>query len=341
MTMKTCKQANVVEQIAKRLNIAISTVYAILADRKSCYASQGLKQQVKKLAAELGYRPNYIAISLKKGKTGTIGLIVSDMHAETTLARLEHMTKLARDDRYHVFFGCSYNNPVLEEELLEEFFYRRVDGIAIAPAKKGVENRFLRKLVEMRFPVMSFTRVGNTDIDYVSTDYFAGGYIAGEHLLKMGYERLGFLGSEIATIAVEERFEGFKRALVDNGCRIDDSRTLFVDTDASIAIEAGSKRLLEAGVDAVFCTNDRVALIFMRKAMEMGKKIPQELGIIGFDDSDIARMCLIPLTSIRQKIAETTGQLYAALKKKIQGEKISCKLRIKPQLIVRESTKRR
>ncbi|MCM8764994.1 MAG: LacI family transcriptional regulator, partial [Candidatus Omnitrophica bacterium] len=258
MAMKTYKQANVVEQIADRLNIAVSTVYAILADRKSCYASQGLKQQVKKLAMELGYRPNYIAVSLKKGKTGTIGLIVSDMHAETTLARLEHMTKLARNDRYHVFFGCSYNNPVLEEELLQEFFYRRVDGIAIAPARKGVENRFLGKLVEMGFPIITFTRVENIDIDYVSTDYFSGGYIAGEHLLKMGYENLGFIGTEIATIAVEERFEGFKKALVDNGCGLDDPRVVLVDTDTSKGIEDGSKRLLEAGVDGVFCTNDRV-----------------------------------------------------------------------------------
>ncbi|MCM8759987.1 MAG: LacI family transcriptional regulator [Candidatus Omnitrophica bacterium] len=341
MDTKTRKSSNIVEQIADELGIAVSTVYAILSDRKSCFASQKLKEQVKQLAAELGYRPNYIAVSLKKGKTGTIGLIVSDMYGETTLARIENMTKLAYKDRCHVFVGCSYDNPALEEELLQEFYYRRVDGIAIAPARHKGENKFLRKLIELKFPLLSFTHVENVDIDYVSTDYFAGGYMAGEHLIKMGYTRHGFIAPEIKTTAVKERFEGFKKALADNGYYIDESRIELVRDETGKEIEKGAERLLETDIDSVFCTNDRVASIFMKIALSKRKKIPQDLGIVGFDDTEIGRMCLIPLTSIKQKIEETTTQLYSALKRKIQGDNKPCRYLVKPELIERESTKRR
>ncbi|MCX7705720.1 MAG: LacI family transcriptional regulator [bacterium] len=341
MNTKIRNTPNIVEEIAERTGIAVSTVYAILADRKSCFASRKLKERVKKLADELGYRPNYIAVSLKKGKTGTIGLIVSDMNAETTLGRLENMTKIAHKDSYHIFVACSYNNPDLEDELLREFYYRMVDGIVIAPARFGHESKFLSKLIELKFPIVSVTCIENVDIDFVSTDYFAGGYMAGQHLLEMGYTKPGFLGPEITTTAVKERFEGFTKVLVDNGYKIDDVNVVLVRNETNQEIEKGSDKLLETGVDAVFCTNDRIALLFMKKAIQKGKKIPEQMGIIGFDDTEVGRMSLIPLTSIRQKLAEATTQLYESLKKKIQGQNQPCKMFIKPELIVRESTKRR
>lgn len=341
MGTKTKNSSNIVEQIAEKLNISTATVYAILANRKSCYASQRLKEQVKKLAEELGYRPNYIAAALKKGKTGTIGLIVSDMRAETSLFRIERITRLALEDNCHVFVGCTYDDPSLEEELLEEFYCRRVDGIAIAMARISSENKFLKELIKMRFPLMSFTHSEEIDIDYVSTDYFAGGYSAGEHLLNKGYTKIGIFGPQITTMSIKERFEGFKKALDDNGYNFDDSRLVVVKKETEEEIEKGAEKLLETDVDGVFCSNDRLALFLMKRAIKKGKKIPEELGIIGFDNTESGRMCLIPLTSIRQRLEETTFYLYEVLKKKIQGNNQSCRLLIKPELIERESTKRR
>lgn len=341
MDTKTRSSLTIVERIANELNIAVSTVYAILADRKSCFASQNLKKQVKRMAEELGYKPNYIAVSLKKGKTGTIGLIVSDMYGETTLARIENMTKLAYKDKHHILVGCSYDNSVLEEELLQEFYYRKVDGIAIAPARQKGENKFLNNLIEQKFPLISFTHIENSNVDYVSTDYFAGGYMAGEHLLKMGYSKYGLLSVEIRNIATRERIAGFEKALADSGYHLDASRTVFVKDETIEEIEKGAEKLLKAGVDGVFCTNDRFALILMKKAISKGKKIPLELGIIGFDDTELGRMCLIPLTSIRQKIKETAAQIYSSLIRKIHGDNTPCRILVKPELIVRESTKRK
>ncbi len=332
MATETRKTVSVPEQIAEKLNLSVSTVYAILADRKSCFASQKLKQKVKKLAQELGYRPNYIAVSLKTGKIGTIGFVVSDMHIETTIYRLESITQHALGDRYNVFIGISYDNEAMEEELLQEFYYRRVDGIAIVPARNSHENNFLRRLVEMKFPLMSFAPIENLDIDYVSVDYFSGGYMAGKHLLDMGYTKPGFLSPVMDTISIQQRFEGFSKALADNGCRLDESRVIFISEE----------KLLETDIDAVFGFNDRAALIFMKKALEKGKKkIPQDLGVIGFDDTEAGRLSLIPLTSVKQKLPETTAHLYSMLRKKMQGDNQSCRLLIEPELIARESTKRR
>ena len=331
-----------VKVIAKRLGLSISTVYAILNDRKSCFAGQETKSKVKALAKELGYRPNFIARSLKHGKTNTIGLIVSDIDSHTTLTRLNILTKQADDKQYHIFVGCSYDSPTKEEELLEEFCCRQVEGIIVVPARHETENKFLKSLIENNFPVVSYTEIPGVDVDFVSTDYFMGGYLAGQCLVKNGYRKIGFLSPVINTISVKRRFEGFKRALEDNGVEFSEERWVTFAKEDFEGIQASCQLMLDKDIDAVFCTNDHIALIFMRVAMDRGKKIPEELGVIGFDDIDYGRLFPVTLTTIGEPLEQTSKDIFSLLLEKINNRHIEKhKIFLNPKLIERESTKRR
>jgi len=336
------RKESAVKVIARQLNLSVSTVYAILNDRKTCFAGKETKEKVKELAQKIGYKPNFIARSLKHGKTGTIGLIVSRIDDHTTLTRLDILTKQAEEKGYHIFVGCSYGSTVREEELFEEFCCRQVEGIIVVPARHETENKFLKSLIENNFPVVSYTEIPGVDVDFVSTDYFMGGYLAGQCLVKNGYRKIGFLSPVINTISIKRRFEGFKRALEDNGVEFSEERWVTFAKEDFEGIQASCQLMLDKDIDAVFCTNDRIALIFMRVAMDRGKKIPQELGVIGFDDIEYGRLFPVTLTTISQPLEQASKEIFALLFEKINDGHIEKhKVFLKPELIERESTKRR
>ncbi|MCM8785496.1 MAG: LacI family transcriptional regulator [Candidatus Omnitrophica bacterium] len=329
-----------VKEIAKIAGLSPYTVYAILSERKNCFASQKTKEKVKKIAKELGYRPNFIARSLKKGKTYTIGFICGSLNLETTLNRLEIITNYINKKNYHLLIGCSYKKSDLEEKLLEEFYYRKVDGIILISVGKRYKNKFLERLVEINFPIVSYTKIEGLDIDYVSTDYFYGGYLGGKHLIECGYKKIGFLGCALTDLSIKERFEGFKKALVDYKYSIDEKNFIILKSMEDEEILKSCEYILESEIDGIFAENDITALTLLQFAMRKGKKIPEELGIVGFDDIQFSKIYPLSLTTIKQPIEKISKEIFKILIKKIEGkDSKKYKILIRPELIKRETTR--
>ena len=343
MDNKTIFKRVTLKEIAEQLNLSPSTVSAILNNKPNCFASKRTKRKVVETAIKLGYRPNFVARSLRKQKTYTIGFIAPLLTTGITLSDIEILETLCWEKGYQLLIGYSKINPEREEKILEEFYYRRVDGIILIPTGLKSENKFLKNLVEVEFPIVTITKAEGVDISFVSTDYQRGGYIATEYLIKTGHKRIGFFGSSVDFYSIRERFYGYKKALEVNGIKFKEDRIFIVQEskDFDIIYRVG-KKIIKQGLDGIFAGNDTLALILIKVAMDNGLKIPDDVSIVGFDDSEIAKFSPVALTTVRQPVEKITRSVFDILLNMIEGKrKGRRKIMFEPELIIRDSVKKR
>jgi len=234
MDNKTIFKRVTLKEIAEQLNLSPSTVSAILNNKPNCFASKKTKRKVIETAMKLGYRPNFVAKSLRKQKTYTIGFIAPLLNTGITLSDIEILETLCWEKGYQLLIGYSKTNPEREEKILEEFYYRRVDGIILIPTGLKSENKVLKNLVEVEFPIVTITKAEGVNTSFVSTDYQKGGYIATEYLIKMGHRRIGFFGGPTRFYTVRERFYGYKKALNDYGIKIKEDRIFILPEEENV-----------------------------------------------------------------------------------------------------------
>jgi LacI family transcriptional regulator len=251
-------------------------------------------------ADALGYHPSGIARALKLRATRTLGLLVTDIQNPyfPEVVRAVGDAALARD--YAVLLCTGDDDPEREATYLELLIDRRVDGIVVAT--RGVSARYGGTLAQAAIPVVfvNCTAPG-TGLPAILTDNRAGGRLAGEHLLELGHRRLGYLGGPSNDEATIERRDGVVDALRAAG--IPDAALTEVDADGRVTGgEAALHKLLEGSpeVTGVFCFNDLVAIGALRAARAAGRRVPEDLSIVGFDDVDLASFVDPPLTTVVQ-----------------------------------------
>jgi len=343
MDNKTIANKVTLKEIAEQLNLSPSTVSAILNNKPSCFASKKTKRKVIETAKKLGYRPNFVARSLRKQKTYTIGFIAPLLSTGITLSDIEILETLFWEKGYQLLIGYSKGNPEREERILEEFYYRQVDGIILIPTGLKSENRFLKKLVERKFPIVTITKAEGVNTSFVSTDYQKGGYIATEYLIKTGHRRIGFFGGPLDFYSVRERFYGYKKALEDYGIKFKEEEVfIFQESwNFEVAYKSGEE-VIKKGLDGIFAHNDTLALILIKAAMDNGLKIPDDISIVGFDDSEIAKFSPVALTTVRQPVEKITRSAFDILLNMIEGKRKKRRgIMFEPELIIRNSVKKR
>jgi len=331
-----------IKTIAKRAGVSITTVSGVLNNNKKIAVSEKTRKKVLKIANDLNYHPNYIARSLRKKKTNTIGFIVPLLKTGITLSDIEILETLTREKGYNLLIGYSRSNPEIEKNILEEFYYRQVDGIILIPTGKKVKNRFLKKLIDLKFPVVLITKAYGIKTPFVSTDYKKGVVIATEFLIKTGHRRIGFLGGSLDIYSIGERFSGYKKALRDNNIVYDKKLTFIVSNEEDEKVEEKCFDILKENIDGIFISSDRMAIIFIRKAIEKGFKIPDDISVVGFNDSEIIKFSPIPLTTIRQPVEKITrtafNLLFDIIEKQKRNEKEE-KILFEPELVIRNTVK--
>lgn len=329
--------------LAERLNLSPSAVSAILNKKKTCFASKETKERVFQVARELDYRPNRIARSLRTQKTDIIGVILTCLRVDTILNDIESIESLAWKQNYRLFIAHSKGDPEREEVLLREFYGTPVDGIIMVPTGLASENNFLKQLIAENFPIVTITPVENTEVGFVSTDYKKGGFLATEHLIGLGYKRIGFFAGSLKHYPLAERLKGYEEALIKHNMNLKSNPVFEREAVKFQEILAVAKKLLDTEdvPRAIFTGSDTYAIAFIRAALEKGFKIPQDFSVIGFDDSEMAPYSPVPLTTIRQPGTEISEKAFNLLMKKINNENIAeGKIILEPQLIVRQSTKK-
>jgi DNA-binding LacI/PurR family transcriptional regulator len=259
-----------IKEIAQRLNVSISTVSRALHNHPSI----GLRtrMQVKKLATELNYEPNQAAISFKKGKSFTVGVILPNLREEFFSMAINSIEDIATKNNYTVLIGQSHDDKEREKKIVDTMRRHRVDGILVSISKNTTSIEHFEDLKKHKIPVVFFDRVPDSeDVYKVFCSLKQSSLDMVDWLISKGHKRIGFMKGPGSMSSADERLQGYVQSLAKNRISLDGN--LIVETDLTSEQNVCAMRKLLDTVDpptAVVAFNDYVAIDAIRCAKSKG-----------------------------------------------------------------------
>lgn len=304
------------EDVAAAAGVSKTTVSRVLNHRG--YLSEKTIAKVQKAMQELDYRPNIIARQLYKQRTDLVGMIFPTVD-NPFFSQLEaEMERQLYRNGYKVLIGNSQNDPAKEENYLQQLLTHQVDGLIV-----GTQNRGLIGYQHANLPVVAIDQVVGKNIPVVSSDNYQGGLLATQRLLDDGCRHIihtnGPLGLDTST---QKRREAYEHLMTKNNLP---AITYHLDFNIStIDKERVFRRIFEEHpeVDGIFAANDTDASTIINLASEYGKRIPEDLKIVGYDGSNVTRLLLPGLTTIQQPIDEMADLAVQLLQARINGQNV-------------------
>ena len=304
------------EDVAAAAGVSKTTVSRVLNHRG--YLSEKTIAKVQKAMQELDYRPNIIARQLYKQRTDLVGMIFPTVD-NPFFSQLEaEMERQLYRNGYKVLIGNSQNDPAKEENYLQQLLTHQVDGLIV-----GTQNRGLIGYQHANLPVVAIDQVVGKNIPVVYSDNYQGGLLATQRLLDDGCRHIihtnGPLGLDTPT---QKRREAYEHLMTKNNLP---AITYHLDFNIStIDKERVFRRIFEEHpeVDGIFAANDTDASTIINLASEYGKRIPEDLKIVGYDGSNVTRLLLPGLTTIQQPIDEMADLAVQLLQARINGQNV-------------------
>ena len=325
--------------VAKSAKVSVGTVSNVL-NRPEIVAEKTLNR-VRETIKELGFVPNGFARQLRFGNSRTIGLIVPDVSNPffTEVARGVEDGANKRD--YAVFLCNSDESVQKEERYINVLIEQQVRGVLFSPSDIKSNRMDEMKGRGISVTLLDQEQKGNNHCS-VSVDDIYGGRIAIEYLSELGHHNIAWVCGPESIPQVAERGIGVAKAAKASDVKIETIRVALMNSAQG---EEAAKTILELPKmpTAVFCANDLLALGVMRGLMAAKVKVPDQISILGYDDIKFASSAAIPLSSISQpayQMGVTAADLL--LSECEDGESHQHQqIRFQPQLVERESTKKR
>lgn len=344
------KKKVTLKQIAKELDVAVSTVSKALKD--SPEISQDTKDKIQAFAKLYNYKPNNIALSLKNRKTKTIGVIIPEIAHNFFSNVINGVEMYANKFGYNVIIGLSNESFDKEVINIETLANGSIDGFILSVAKgtlKKQDFHHLTETINQGMPIVMFDRVVEHIVcDKVIVDDYQGAKNAVNYLIENGSKNIGIITTNDYLNIGKLRTKGYKDALVKNNITIDENLILKVDDETLtennlFEIEKEIERFFKQNpsLDAVFAVNELYALTAMKVARALQKNIPNEVQVIGFTDGILSRHATPTLTTISQHaqdIGEKSAQLLINRIENDDSEEMFESVIIPTKLIERETT---
>ena len=290
-----------IKEIAKRLNVSISTVSRALHEHPSI----GLRtrMRVQQLAKELNYEPNQTAIFFQKGKTFTIGIILPDLSEAFFSSAISGIEDFASKNNYTVLLAQSHDEVEKEKRIVQTMKDHRVDGILVSITKNTFGYDHFEMLKKYDIPVVFFDRIPKIpNIHYVACDMKTGTKDAVDFLLKKGHRIIGMINGPKTLLASQERIEGYLEAMKKNRLKFDPS--LIVPTNLTAAGTNDAMKLLlsqKRKPTAIVTFNDYVALDAIQYAKKLKLKINKDICFVSYANLPLIHyMESSPLASVEQ-----------------------------------------
>ncbi|GFZ86728.1 LacI family transcriptional regulator [Nesterenkonia alkaliphila] len=327
-----------VRDVAERAGVSPATVSNALNHPQR--VSERTLAKVHAAIEELGYVRNDAARQLRAGFNPAVGLIVLDAanpyFTDVAGGAEQHLRDLGRP----LLLGNSSQESDREVTYLNLFEQQRVAGILIAPVGNVLPR--LRKLKSNGIPVVIIDRkAGADELSSVSVDDERGGWLAADHLISQGATRIAVVGGPEGLRQVRNRLRGAQQRVRQCAeAAVEYIATSAMDAAAGrTATEALLSREAKQRPDAVFATNDLVALGVLQVLVRSGISVPQDILLAGYDDIEFAANATIPITSIRQPAAEMGEHAAQLLQRAIEDPASPVQHTVfQPELIIREST---
>jgi LacI family transcriptional regulator len=326
--------------IANEVGVSTALVSYVLNNLKEGRISKEIAQKIREVAQRLNYRPNQIAKSLKTSKTFTIGLIVADISNpfSSTLARI--VEDEASRFNYTVIFGSSDENQSKSAKVIDTLLNRQVDGLIISPPADS-EGQML-ELQNQDVPFVLLDRYfPSVKTNYVALNNHAAALMAAEHLIESGCKRIGMINYKTSLFHLQERQRGYITALKKHKISMKKSWLRLVDISNNKAeIEKAVKDVLnlDEPVDGLVFASNIIAAHGLKFINTLPVKVPYDLAIVSFDETEALDLFYAPLTYVKQPLREMGAMATKILLENIGSNNRITQVDMEPELVVRASS---
>jgi LacI family transcriptional regulator len=330
-----------IKEVAEAAGVSTQTISRVVNGRPD--VSPDTRQHVQEIIDQLGYQPSKIARSLIQGQSFSLGVVSSNISLYGPSHVLQGIQEAAKDKGYSLMLHILPDPEVYEaKKLLREIMSYHVDGILWAMPEIGQNRDWIQQeLSNLSVPITFLNVQPRPNQTTVIIDNRAGGQLATRHLIEQGRQNIGIITGPMSWWEARQRELGWREELMANGRSVDESYITHGDWTPSSG-ERGIRMLLDwhPEIDAVFACNDQMALGAMNIARQMGRRIPEDLAIVGFDDIPESPYFYPALSTVRQDMTEMGREGVRQLISKINNPEQANKdpIRLKPELIVRESS---
>ncbi|MEQ8218838.1 MAG: LacI family DNA-binding transcriptional regulator [Arenibacter sp.] len=338
------KKKTTIYDIAAKLGLTAATVSRAL--NNNAKISLNTRKLVLETALEMNYEQNKLALALKSGKSYNVGVIVPRIDSNFFSSVIRGIEEELYPKGYHVIICQTNNQENLEIEKINSLLNVQVDGILMSISNANLEeDKGFNKLIRNKnTPLVFFDRKKDIKgVSSVTVDDFKGGYDATKHLIDQGCRRIAHLFNDRKFEIFNNRFLGYRQALLDNGIEFDES--LEIETMSNVAEGRKSAKVLldmDSPPDAIFSSSDFAALGALQEIKECGLRIPEDICIVGFSNEPFTKfMELTTISSVDQfpmEMGKVAAQVFLEEVGNTQDSKITKNIVLTPELIVRKSS---
>ena len=310
------------KQIAKELNVSVSTVSKALND--SPEISEQTKIKIKEYAKLKNYKPNVIGLNLKNRKTKTIGVIIPNILNSFFAKVFSGIEKVADEKGYNVIMCISNESLEKEAHTLEMLSNGTIDGFILSVSEEAQkQNNYdhFKEIINDGTPIVMFDRIAEgIDCDKVVVDDFDSALDSTQRLIDLGCKNIALLSSVDNLSVGKLRFDGYLKALEKNNIPVNNNLIIRTDSEEDLK-EKMESVFANNKIDGIFALEENDSVAALRMGLKKGYKIPEELCIIGFADGILASRRLSPsLTTVSQHGIEIGEEAAKLLIKRLEDD---------------------
>jgi LacI family transcriptional regulator len=335
------QQRLTIKDIAKKLNISVSTVSRALRDTYDI--NKETKEKILLVAAELNYTPNVNAIGLAQGKTYNLGIIlpfITNYYFSTVITGIQ---EVAYNNNYNITLFITNDSPSRELSIINNLTTTNFDGLLVSVSSNSDSCNHFQEVINNGTPIVFFDRVAqNIETSKVMQDDFAGAFEAVEHLINNGYSKIAHIAGPKGLDFTDKRLKGYIAAMKKYDLSINEDWIIFSGFSQECGENDMELLLQKQDIpDAVFAVNDRKAIGAIITLKKRNIAVGKDIGVIGFTNDPMANIISPSLTTIAEPAFDIGKISCELLLKHLKKKYFSPQEIILPgKLIVRESCKR-
>lgn len=292
------------KDVAKKAGVSQSTVSRVINNPSS--VSKQKREKIEKVMKELNYRPDSIAQSLISNKTNQISLISGTLNNPFFVETTKSITNYAYEKGYNV--NVYFEEDFLIDDVYETVFSQRNAGIILS--SMYFESPYFKELTNLNIPYIMFNRKHKDGGNYVELDNFSAGQIACDYLIENGHKDIHWFGGEMYKSTFLERYQGYKYSLKKNKIKSYSSRVSITKQNPE-EITNEVMRLIKSNnlPTAILASTDMIGLVLMNALQKQGIRIPEDLALIGIDNTDTLMHSSLNLTSVGVDSESNLGEI--------------------------------
>ncbi len=309
-----------IKDVAEYAGVSVATVSRVLNHDGN--VSDASSQKVLDAAEALGYQPSLLGRHLRKKRTNIILVMLASLSNSFCAKVVRGIEKEARRCGYQVLISATGYDAAVEQSALDLVRKRLADGVIVLNSTLSAAEM---RAFSAQYPLIQCNEYSDTEsTPYISIDNFAAGYEATCYLLDNGCRHIAFLGVSEQNISARLRYEGYAKALIDHGLEVSDKLVFYSNYAYQHTVEVMRGFLAEhPQFDGLFAISDTMAAAALNTMKQSGLRVPEDVAVIGFDNTDIAYMTEPTLTTVAQPRTELGREALHMLVERMKGQPVA------------------